>query len=308
LIQFITRATDPDGKSAVTVINVTIINVNDNRPKFNLESNQIQISNKHNLNQPVLVINATDADGVAPILKIGSTNSFVLIRNELYLTKNITKTFSEELQLIVVDGDDPTSVYSELITVEVSRGVAPIIGGVVGAIIIILIVLAIGIKLCAERKYRIYQRGVKQNIDSDDAKHRNSRDYLDYQSYHTDTQSEYAKMSIQHSGSQQKNDGRDSGRGDSDSNPDTLTDWCQPECLTLGHSDACWLPANQRYSGQFAVEVGPNTPKHRLEVHHVVPPNGISDRTSDYSSYNSAGEQHAVDNRLSQILSSDVIV
>ena len=35
---------------------------------------------------------------------------------------------------------------------------------------------------------------------------------------------------------------KDSGRGDSDSNPETLTDWCQPECLTLGHSDSCWLP------------------------------------------------------------------
>ena len=51
----------------------------------------------------------------------------------------------------------------------------------------------------------------------------------------TISDSEYSKMIVVE---------KDSGKGDSDSNPDTLTDFCQPECLTLGHSDACWLPAN----------------------------------------------------------------
>ena len=305
--------------------------MNDNRPEFNLESNQIQISNKHNLAEPVLVINATDADGVEPVMKIGPSDNFVLVKNKLYLTTNLTSSFSAEVQLIVMDGDDPTSVYTELITVSIARGLGPIIGGIIGAIIIIMLILLVVIKLCAERKYRIYQRGQcatlkQQQVDHphhhDKTADRSNRDYhtIDYQSYHTgcETGSDYAKLSIRQQ--HKHNDGRDSGRGDSDSNPDTLTDWCQPECLTLGHSDSCWLPpnaaANQRYSGQFAVEVGPDTPKHRLEV--VVPqqsqmPQIHCDRTSDYSSYNSAGESnqahhHAVDNRLSQILSSDVIV
>lgn len=325
--EFIARATDPDGKSAATVVNVSIINVNDNRPRFNLESNQIQISNKHNVNEPVLVINATDADGVEPVMKIGPSDSFVLVKNKLYLTANLTSSFSKEVQLIVIDGDDPTSIYTELITVSIARGLGPIIGGVIGAIIIIMLILLVVIKLCAERKYRIYQRGqgatMKQQVEQHHPHHdktdRSNRDYhtIDYQSYHiAESGSDYAKLSIRQQ--HKHNDGRDSGRGDSDSNPDTLTDWCQPECLTLGHSDSCWLPANnQRYSGQFAVEVGPDTPKHRLEV--VVPqaPTStqmpICDRTSDYSSYNSAGENsnqqsHVIDNRLSQILSSDVIV
>ena len=294
------RATDPDGKSAATTIDVTIINVNDNVPELNLGEGNFEISKNHDLDRPVLVINATDADGTDPVLKIGHSESFVLIRNELYLTRNLTSKFSETVQILAIDAEDSSSVISQEVTISVSQGLAPVIAGIIGAVLLIVLIIALALKICSSRKYAVYRRGAKQLPAAGASDEKLNSQYLDFQGYQTDN-SEYAKLSIR------KNDGRDSGRGDSDSNPDTLTDWCQPECLTLGHSDSCWLPANQRYSGQFAIEVGPNTPKHRLEVVSAQ----ICDRTSDYSSYNSGESQaarQAVDNRLSQILTSDVIV
>ena len=91
-------ASDPDGKSSSTEVFINVINVNDNPPVLDLISTEVShiTSLKFNLFQkhifkaiiprnfdpanPVMIIKATDKDGLPPILKIDRTDLFSLIK------------------------------------------------------------------------------------------------------------------------------------------------------------------------------------------------------------------------------------
>ena len=96
-----------------------------------------------------------------------------------------------------------------------------------------------------------------------------------------------------------KNDS-DSGRGESESETHSrnhkvatsttlLGDWCQPDCLTLGHSDQCWLPPTQiqtNTNSNHAYEVEVTGGKWLAGVQaSSLSVLESSDRTSDYSSH-----------------------
>ena len=168
-------------------------------------------------------------------------------KNELYLIQNLTSKFSEVLEITAIDEEDFSSKTTEILYFEIEQTWIPIVAGICVGVISILVVLIL-IKLCYEKRYVVYdnEKGAHHA-----GRHNNGRNgsmmdgsFGDAESIRnsrhevfrgTISDSEYSKMIVVE---------KDSGKGDSDSNPDTLTDFCQPECLTLGHSDACWLPAN----------------------------------------------------------------
>ena len=128
-----------------------------------------------------------------------------------------------------------------------------LVAGVVAGSFILLISILVGIRLCYQRRYHGYHvtsagQSKGDSLDQSENIRKYSLDNMDenisrnflnsHDDYHVTIGSrdgygsrDYFKIE------------KDSGRGDSDSNPDTLTDSCVPECLTLGHSDSCWLPA-----------------------------------------------------------------
>ena len=69
-----------------------------------------------------------------------------------------------------------------------------------------------------------------------------------------------------------------------------LGEWCQTECLTLGHSDQCWLPQAPR-NHAYEVEV-----RGKLLTEQ---PSSLSvwDRTSDYSSHSNRSSEKLTDTK-----------
>ena len=134
-----------------------------------------------------------------------------------------------------------------------------LISGIIAGSVILLISIIIGIKLCYQRRYHGYhvtsanQSKDETGIDQSEArKFGNSIENMDENISRSflNSHDDYIRVFNPDNQSRDCSGSRDyfkiekdSGRGDSDSNPDTLTDSCVPECLTLGHSDSCWLPA-----------------------------------------------------------------
>ena len=71
-----------------------------------------------------------------------------------------------------------------------------------------------------------------------------------------------------------------------------LGQFCQAECLTLGHSDACWLPRGQN-SSHFVVEVTKSSQSQPTAL-------SVWEETSDYSSHNETTIQYSENNQTSK--------
>ena len=194
-------------------------------------------------------IKAFDDDGTTPIMSISGPNvlDFNLIRNEIYSKINITRDFFAKITIIAADEENLNSRTYVTLTIKASKDWAAIISGITCGILLFLMIISVFLfRNCPIHKYRFYDRIITKTKTSENENRVEQiietptspvKITVDISENWTETTSKIC--------SKIKFDS-DSGRGDSSSEDQliklSMGKWCNDECLTLGHSDACWLP------------------------------------------------------------------
>lgn len=216
--------------------------------------------------------------------------------------------------LIATDIEDNSWQTEISIPVFVQKDWSAVGAGIACGFCLFLLVIGIFVfRHCTlQKRYKLYDRAnsqkYQQNRD-DEIMPQNAIKSLRKESVSIRSEKSTNSMSDEKSQNFRKSViDSDSGRGESSSETHSakfldngtknldkstiLTQWCQAECLTLGHSDACWLPRETEQ--QFIVEV---TSNQRTEL-------SVWEETSDYSSHKDESDsgkiylrQNAVSNR-----------
>ena len=226
---------------------------------------------------------------------------FTLYQNELFLRVNVTRDFTAQLVITAVDQEDFGSRIDHLVLVTAKRDWSAVGAGIgCGVVLFVMFLAVIMFRHCSVQRYKLYDR---VTLKTHQKALLNRSDQIVCKSPHrfTKTAIDLEKEPIPEAEAntrfgpvrrvKSKLHDSDSGRGESSSETQSgngmLGQWCQPECLTLGHSDRCWLP---RLNGenQFIVDVPPAT---RTKTNSL----SVWDERSDscYSSHNEAENETA---------------
>lgn len=303
-------ATDDGDESDTAVVEILVKNLNDNMPTIDV-SEIIYLESDVSVGDIIFSFEVDDADGSMPSVDVQGEDAekFTISGNNILLATNFTRDFLANIVLVVSDGDDSDMKVEQKVKIQVAINFAAVGGGIAcGVLSIILIVSILMLKFCHSHRYKLTEqfnslrRGgpinqgqmKKKMTVSDDAYSRSDMIISDEQgklvkTRSTRSTSDGSLEGLQSHGTQktlgQKRNDSDSGRGESESdthsrnhhNSILMGDWCQPECLTLGHSDSCWLP--QMPKNHYEVEVTKNSQQCQASSLSVW------DRTSDYSSH-----------------------
>ena len=213
---------------------------------------------------------------------------------------NVTRDFNAQLTILAIDLEDGESQVEQTILVVASRDWSAVGAGIACGFLMFLIVIVIGVfRNCSVRRYKLYDRMNQQKnsaVNRTDELLKHSSESIGKNSISLHSEKEMASLlevkpdgsSLNHSIPPKFGVDSDSGRGESSSETHSrkhdsstvLGQWCQAECLTLGHSDACWLPRGAT-ENHFIVEVTPNSQRQPTAL-------SVWEETSDYSSHNEA--------------------
>ncbi|CAG5076894.1 Oidioi.mRNA.OKI2018_I69.PAR.g8579.t1.cds [Oikopleura dioica] len=294
--------TDGGGKSTKGLVKIQVQNVNDNRPVAVIPK-YIALASDVQFGDVISTFEISDADGTEPVIQLGGRDAelFALRGHDLIFESNYSRDLDAEITLTVYDGQN-TSVAMEY-EITVSAAISAAIIGAVAAVAGIFILIVVFIFLQRRLRAAHNDKMNSSNFGDNSANSQNiSRTDLIID----------MKMKSERSGSEgtictargalqmnQKSNSRradsDSGRGESGSETQSrnhlamLGHYCNQDCLTLGHSDACWLPSNSS-SKPFEVDVSDKI--------NQVSSLYVWERTSDYSSHttssgnNSSGKQN----------------
>jgi len=307
--QLTVTASDPDGQSDTTIVEVTVLNVNDNRPVI-AAPELVKINPGSDLIAPIATIRASDADGPMPILALSgeSAHLFQLVHDELFVLVNVTRDFAEQLVVTATDAEDHASVVEFAMKIVAKRDWSAVGAGIACGILMFLLVVALVLfRNCAVRRYKLYDRigqaqAGKPIVNRADEIVHSSVESMRKKSISVLSEKESNSLldgaNSSRSGSRPKSGvDTDSGRGESSSETHSnkldsstvLGQWCQAECLTLGHSDACWLPRGAM-ANHYIVEVTSSSQQQPTAL-------SVWEETSDYSSH---GEADSSQNSSSQ--------
>jgi len=236
------------------------------------------------------------------------TERFVLNGSKLMLAEGFNGDKDSLIRITVRDADNLASVVEYELQVLAPRSYA-LIGAGIGCASVFFIVLGIMcvMKYCNYERYKLQNQFNTLPRGNDDQKMLNGTasngdnysrsDYIITASEKTaGSHSDCSNLDVRFGarGGKAKMDS-DSGRGESESETHSrnvklsntsvvhLGDWCQTECLTLGHSDQCWLPQIVATSSQSAYEV--DVSPHNVANVNCMSSLSVWDKTSDYSSH-----------------------
>ncbi|CBY33070.1 unnamed protein product [Oikopleura dioica] len=289
-------ATDIDGNMDSTIVEITIINVNDNAPEIGI-GEFVQISKEHDISKPIASLQVSDADGTIPITLLTGESApfFRLSGDELFLNSQFDKNFDKFLTIVARDVENQSSFVEKTIRISTSGAISAAVGAGIacGVSAVLLVACLVLIRQCQlKKRYKLYDQ-ISRSGKSGNPTNQREDQLCTAQSI--GTLSETGKSSARH-GSIGPISGRhdsDSGRGESGSethlgppwtgsnNLVNLSKFCNQECLTLGHSDACWLGPQEAEKYEVEVSRGHVT---SLSV-------SVWDETSDYSSHNEESEK-----------------
>ena len=233
---------------------------------------------------------------------------FQLVHDELFVMVNVTRDFAEQLVITATDAEDHSSVVEFEMKIVAKRDWSAVGAGIACGILMFLLVVAIVLfRNCVVRRYKLYDRiGQSQTgkpiVNRSDEIVHSSVESMRKKSISVLSEKESNSLldgaNSSRSGSRPKSGiDTDSGRGESSSETHSnkldsstvLGQWCQAECLTLGHSDACWLPRGA-LANHYIVEVTSSSQQQPTAL-------SVWEETSDYSSH---GEADSSQNSSSQ--------
>ena len=219
---------------------------------------------------------------------------FSLIRDELFVLTNITRDFNAQLTVTAIDAENADWRVDQEILVSSTRDWSAVGAGIACGFLMFIVVLGIVLfRSCSVRRYKLYDRINQQKalVNRTDELLKNSSESIGKKSISLHSEKEISSLlDVKPDGSRisrpKSGIDSDSGRGESSSETQSrkldsstvLGQWCQAECLTLGHSDACWLPRSNA-ENHFIVEVTPNSQRQPTAL-------SVWEETSDYSSHN----------------------
>ena len=213
---------------------------------------------------------------------------FRLSGDELFLNSQFDKNFDKFLTIVARDVENHASFVEKTIRITTSGAISAAVGAGIacGVSAVLLVACLVLIRQCQlKKRYKLYDQISRSGKSGNPTNQR--EDQLCHQSIGTLSE---AGKSARH-GSIGPISGRqdsDSGRGESGSETHLGPSWtgsnnlvhlskfCNQECLTLGHSDACWLGPQEAEKFEVEVSRGHVT---SLSV-------SVWDETSDYSSHN----------------------
>ncbi|CBY11518.1 unnamed protein product [Oikopleura dioica] len=290
--------TDGGGKSARGAVKIEVQNVNDNVPvavipKFIALSSDVQFGDV------ISTFEIYDADGSEPVIQLGGKDAelFSLTGKDLIFESNYSRDLDAEITITVYDGQN-TSVaieYEITISAAISAAIIGAIAAVAGIFILIVVFIFLQRRLRAAHNDKLQ---TSSNFDRNSAQNISRADLIiDIKTERSGSEGTIctARGAVQMN---QKSNSRradsDSGRGESGSETQSrnhlamLGHYCNQDCLTLGHSDACWLPSNSS-SKPFEVDVSDKINQSSSLY--------VWERTSDYSSHTTSSGNNSSGNR-----------
>jgi len=295
-------ATDAGGLEARSELKIEVQNLNDNLPSIKA-ADVVYLDSSLMPGDMVIDLEPFDRDGPVPIVTMSGVDAhrFVLDGSKLLLNEGFNGDKDSLIRITVRDADNLASVVEYELQILAPRSYA-LIGAGIGCAIVLMIIIGcvLVMKHCNYEKYKLQnqfnslarQEDNAQNQKMMNADNYSRSDYIITASEKTaGSNSDCSNLDVRF-GRKTKMDS-DSGRGESESETHSrnvklsntsvvhLGDWCQTECLTLGHSDQCWLPQIVATSSQSAyeVDVSPNVASNCMSSLSVW------DKTSDYSSH-----------------------
>ena len=237
---------------------------------------------------------------------------FTLYQDELYLLTNVTQDFTADIVITAVDTEDFSIRVAHKITVIAAGDWIAITAGVsCGIILIAMLGIMILVRHCSVRRYQFQEKYNSQKIaiisrTDEILKKPIEKPSISVEYQKSTPESDLGRRFGNVRRVKSKTRDSDSGRGESSSETQSasplLGQWCQPECLTLGHSDNCWLP---RGKTEFTVDVPPSTKPRTSSL-------SVWDQRSDscYSSHNEAenGDKQHLTNKTATIIEKPAIV
>lgn len=155
-------ATDIDGNMDSTIVEITIINVNDNAPEIGI-GEFVQISKEQDISKPIASLQVSDADGTIPITLLTGESApfFRLSGDELFLNSQFDKNFDKFLTIVARDVENQSNFVEKTIRISTSGAISAAVGAGIacGVSAVLLVACLVLIRQCQlKKRYKLYDQ------------------------------------------------------------------------------------------------------------------------------------------------------